>query len=624
MRVFNHLFLIYPVMLSAKKSRDGGVPKESEGSSITEISAREQGQKRVSVDERANPIEPTCPYRVSLTLNRGTLCFNEFVPAPLVKSPYGSAPLRKSSSCNFLDRVYGHRLGFPQSFQPTLQSIPSPPAPIFPYKSLDGVPEYVPMPCKICDQDRKDRLFIRGSPYSASSAKLLVDHANSQAGGKIVAHSDGLRGVSDILAVDGNRYLLSLCANHVWFTVRLADEIFVEKIGLIATELFASTFRHIQILGSRQYPTNEWRVLGEIETNPMETQEWFDLSAASQCSKCYVKYLKLRVLTHHALEGYGNCALTRLQVFGSTVLQSLDKIQSMNSTVSVGSGNGRTPAYIRMGSRGHELVDSRIRLVIKDSSGDGSSPSHPDDKPPITPAPEVPTTTNPPHQTVSSQDEENSPLLKFIEEMTQLKKQYHSVAASVFALNEIIMAQQALIDGHGDHPDPTIRPTGPPTGNETLILSQQPPVPPSKVTVTILGIPFSFSSPRSVDLSHILIGVVLATQMVVLLALGRSNRRSAGSLVTPSNSSIIVSLDDEPTSQQSDMHFHARRNTSARTLSVQINKKRHHGLWRPKPRRLWPTPKQAAIFTPPESDLDVQVVGVEHRTPSPVMLVNAP
>jgi hypothetical protein len=381
--------------------------------------------------------------------------------------------------------------------------------------------------------------------------KLLVDYASAPSGGKILASSPGMRGANEVLNTDDNRYLLTPCANKVWLTIRLSDEIFLEKIGIISNELFASTFRHIQILGSRQYPTNEWRVLGEIETNPVETHEWFDLSGSSQCSKCYVKYLKIRVLTHHALEGYTNCALTRIQVFGSTVLQSLDRIQSMNSSMSETSSS-QMPGFVKLGARGSVLIDSRFRAITgqevpsEDIPGESSTSQPPMPQPPPTPV-----------------EEGSNPLLNLIDEMSQLKKQYSTVLSSVYTLNENLKSQAQIVS--------TVQDEGRNTTTFSSVDGSN-----GGVKISFLGIGFSVPKLVFPDITTVVLIVVSISQIVIIGVLLRGQTAPA-----PPPNNIVVSL------HQEDQVTSAARRFSIRNLppqSVQF-KKRSHGLWRPKARR---------------------------------------
>jgi len=454
------------------------------------------------------------------------------------------------TECWYLQNLYESRSWrFTASTSPSTH-VSSPPAPSRSAKLGDGTLEYVPLPCKQCETDRKDRSFILGSAYTHSMAKLLVDYSSSHSGAKILASSDHLQGVSDILVADDNRYLLTQCSNKVWFTVRLADEVFIEKIGLIASELFASTFRHIQILGSRQYPTSEWRVLGEIETNPLETQEWFDLSASSHCSKCYVKYLKIRVLTHHALEGYTNCALTRIQVFGSTLLQSLDKIQNMNSTAG---GSGPSVAANRDPSFVKAPIEKlyKMMVVAEPDVPQVVSPINPTPLPsPVTPPP--PPQQPPAEEPKTVSDESNNPLLSFVEEMTQLKKQYAAMSHSLYAMNEVLRNQAVTNQ------------TGSAASNSATI------------TVSILGTSFVVS--RNWDATKLLVIVLVIVQcMTMYMVVSRSGSRDKNG-----EHAVVIDFHHEDPST-GDLRDTSRiKNTKPFVTPM---KKRHHGIWKPRIRR---------------------------------------
>ena len=268
------------------------------------------------------------------------------------------------------------------------------------------------MPCKTCETTRKDRLFIRGTSDDFSESKLLVDRAGISTGGKLLSHSPGIFGASEILHSDESRYLITDCASRKkFFTVRLDDDVYVEKIALVSLEFFAATFRHLQILGSQRYPTSEWRLLGEIETDPLKTHEWFDISESSKCPKCFVRYLKIRVLTHHTIEGFSKCALTRLQVFGNTMLQSLDKLQATKA--------GEKPQVMAaqvMDRMDRELAGelfAEVESANVDSSGGGDESEDAGNVDGV------------------KKNDGGNPLLKFIEDMTDLQKNYVKLSGNL-------------------------------------------------------------------------------------------------------------------------------------------------------------------------------------------------
>ena len=80
-----------------------------------------------------------------------------------------------------------------------------------------------------------------------------------------------------------------------------------------------------------------------------------------------LRYMKIRVLTHHTVEEYSNCALTRIQVFGPTILQSIDKLRFDGSSEQA---NGKSlPPEAKVGVRSIiENIDKNIRNALQDKT----------------------------------------------------------------------------------------------------------------------------------------------------------------------------------------------------------------------------------------------------------------
>lgn len=146
---------------------------------------------------------------------------------------------------------------------------------------------------------------------------MEFDYANNAAGAKILASSDGLTGSSNVLKPDPTNYMLAPCeTERTWFVVGLTEYISLERVGFISLEFFASQFRHIQILGSSTYPAERWRVLGEVELSIRETHQVFNVEP--RCRKqehgCWVRFLKIRILSQYTFDNSVYCALTKIQV----------------------------------------------------------------------------------------------------------------------------------------------------------------------------------------------------------------------------------------------------------------------------------------------------------------------
>ena len=87
------------------------------------------------------------------------------------------------------------------------------------------------------------------------------------AGARLVTHAKGLLHAKAVISPDKSLYMLSPCETRTWFVISLLEDIFVEYVGLVTLELFASGYRHLQILGSNQYPTDTWVVVWKKHFN---------------------------------------------------------------------------------------------------------------------------------------------------------------------------------------------------------------------------------------------------------------------------------------------------------------------------------------------------------------------
>jgi len=174
------------------------------------------------------------------------------------------------------------------------------------------------------------RKFINGGPYQPAHRNgVRYDFASVTAGARLVTHSRDVKRAKALLTSDLSEYMLADCQTGVrpWFVVSLLESIYLEHIGLVFKELFASSFRHLQILGSMKYPTEQWRLLGEIETSPTDPFQLFDISSSCRHhpDKCWVLFIKVRALSHHEVEDNPYCAITRFQAFGSTQMTYIEE-----------------------------------------------------------------------------------------------------------------------------------------------------------------------------------------------------------------------------------------------------------------------------------------------------------
>lgn len=181
--------------------------------------------------------------------------------------------------------------------------------------------------------DDSQRSFIR-SVLDRTAFRASFDYASAKSGARLMTYAGSVRRASAILTGDRSTYMITECDSRVWFVVSFFEDLFLEHIGLESFEFFSSRFRHLQILGSSKYPTNEWRLLGEIETSPTAQHEIFDIGSRCrlQTDQCWVRFVKVRALSHHKLEDGPFCTLTSFQAFGLTQMTFIEE-QSTSSAM---------------------------------------------------------------------------------------------------------------------------------------------------------------------------------------------------------------------------------------------------------------------------------------------------
>jgi hypothetical protein len=276
------------------------------------------------------------------------------------------------------------------------------------------------------------------------------------------------------------------------------------------------------------------------------------------------------VLTHHALEGYTNCALTRVQIFGSTLLQSLDKIQNMNNSSlspssSAGGGN-REPAFAKYPFEKLQGMMMVPEPINTSSSQNNAQPNQggtvivPTPQPNVPNPPPIQEPPKPPAPTTSQFEESNNPLLAFVEEMTQLKKQYAALSHNLYAMNDLLKSQ-----GGG-------------AANETNLASAS-----GTITISVFGTSFIVS--RNWDGTRLVVIFLVVVQcMTMYMVLTRRQHQHSSSPQT--GQPITIDFRRYATGEKSGSD--SNETSRVRMVSkpfVTPMKKRHHGIWKPRIRR---------------------------------------
>ena len=162
----------------------------------------------------------------------------------------------------------------------------------------------------------------------------LVDYASKMAGAQILEQSPSLKGASNLLTSDNDKYSISPCEDKKYIVIGLSEDILVKQIKLSNYERYSSRVQDFQVLSSQEYPTpNEeyWTNIGTYTAHSKSGEQSFDLDEPS-----WARYLKFRFISHYGSEHY--CTLSQIKVHGSTMLQGFHEqwIESEKDVVSNG------------------------------------------------------------------------------------------------------------------------------------------------------------------------------------------------------------------------------------------------------------------------------------------------
>lgn len=145
-----------------------------------------------------------------------------------------------------------------------------------------------------------------------TAKRVMVDYANKSAGALILERSPSMKGASNLLTNDKDKYAISPCKDKKFVVVGLSEDILVKQIKIANYELYSSHVKDFQVLGSQTM--GQWVDLGTFMANHGIGEQSFELPEPS-----WARYLKFRFISHHRDEHF--CTLSQIQVHGSTMLQ---------------------------------------------------------------------------------------------------------------------------------------------------------------------------------------------------------------------------------------------------------------------------------------------------------------
>ncbi|KAL4032163.1 hypothetical protein IC575_005227 [Cucumis melo] len=159
------------------------------------------------------------------------------------------------------------------------------------------------------------------------------NYAAASKGSKVLEFNKEAKGASNILERDTDKYLRNPCsAEEKFVTLELSEETLVRTIKIANFEHHSSNLKEFELLGSSIYPTDVWIKLGNFTAANAKHAQRFVLKEPK-----WVRYLKLRLLSHHGSEFY--CTLSVFEAYGlDAVEEMLEDLVSVQENTFISTG----------------------------------------------------------------------------------------------------------------------------------------------------------------------------------------------------------------------------------------------------------------------------------------------
>ena len=194
---------------------------------------------------------------------------------------------------------------------------------------------------KIADEDVDHPLDLPSGLFEVVDAdsvdtRTRQNYASLDAGATILDAAPDTKSPTNVLVPDKDRYMLTPCSNaRKWVVVSLSEDVsdaekrtlwvtvvervsfplllcvillqvHADAIAVANYEKFSSPVKEFIVLGSVNYPTDTWLVLGNFTAEHSNGEQIFQLDAQQ-----HVRYIKFRILSHYGSEYY--CTLSQLR-----------------------------------------------------------------------------------------------------------------------------------------------------------------------------------------------------------------------------------------------------------------------------------------------------------------------
>ncbi|KAK1930215.1 SUN domain-containing protein 4 [Phytophthora citrophthora] len=178
----------------------------------------------------------------------------------------------------------------------------------------------------LADEDVDPLLDVPSGLFEVVDADSLntrkrQNYASLDAGATILDAAADTKSPTNLLVPDKDRYMLTPCSNpRKWVVISLSEDVHADAIAVANYEKFSSPVKDFIVLGSVNYPTDTWLVLGNFTAAHTNGEQIFQLD-----SQQHVRYIKFRFLSHYGSEYY--CTLSQLRVFGRTFTQVISQLE---------------------------------------------------------------------------------------------------------------------------------------------------------------------------------------------------------------------------------------------------------------------------------------------------------
>ena len=140
----------------------------------------------------------------------------------------------------------------------------------------------------------------------------VINYASMDAGAVVLEQSEHSKGFHKLLLDDKDKYGITECSEKKMVVIGLSEDIQMRELILCQYEKYSSGVRDFDVLGSQAFPTKEWLHLGNFTAKYGVREQNFTMAEFK-----YVRYLKLRFLTHHGDEA--SCTVSQIKVHGVAV-----------------------------------------------------------------------------------------------------------------------------------------------------------------------------------------------------------------------------------------------------------------------------------------------------------------